>query len=84
MQQNGYLQDSHGNKSSKRLWGSILLLTGITFSGLLFMHSLHTKVADTPTTLSIINMFLISGGSLLGIGVFERKIISSNNNKNNN
>ncbi len=71
---NHFLQDSKGNKSSKRLWGSILLIVGVLFSVILFAYSLYQGVADASTALGIINMFLISGGGLLGIGVFERGI----------
>ena len=71
---NNFLQDSEGNKSSKRLWGSILLGSGIIFSIILFAYSLYQGAADAATALGIINIFLIAGGSLLGIGVFEKGI----------
>jgi len=71
---NNFLQDSKGNKSSKRLWGSIILGTGILFSKILFYYSLFKGAADAATALGIINIFLISGGGLLGIGVFEKAI----------
>lgn len=71
---NNFLQDSKGNKSSKRLWGSILLSIGIIFSGILFYCSLFKGAADAATALGIINIFLISGGGLLGVGVFEKAI----------
>ena len=71
---NKFLQDSKGNKSSKRLWGSILLTIGVMFSIILFAYSLYQGAADAATALGIINMFLIAGGSLLGIGVFEKGI----------
>ncbi len=73
---NNFLQDSKGNKSSKRLWGSILLSTGIVFSAILFFFSLSLGAKDGATALGIINMFLISGGGLLGIGVFEKITIN--------
>jgi len=69
---NKFLEDSKGNKSSKRLWGSVLLSTGVLFSVILFSYSLFLGAKDAPTALGIINMFLISGGGLLGIGVFEK------------
>tara|TARA_Y100000389_G_C17293704_1_gene429343 strand:- start:542 stop:781 length:240 start_codon:yes stop_codon:yes gene_type:complete len=69
---NKFLTDSKGNKSSKRLWGSILLTIGVMFSVILFAYSLYEGAADAATALGIINMFLIAGGSLLGIGVFEK------------
>lgn len=71
---NNFLEDAKGNKSSKRLWGSIILGTGILFSVVLFFYSLSKGAADAATALGIINMFLISGGGLLGIGVFEKAI----------
>ena len=67
------LEDCKGKKSSKRVWGSILLSIGILFSIILFCYSLYLGAKDPITANNIINMFLISGGSLLGIGVFERK-----------
>ncbi len=71
---NNFLEDAKGNKSSKRLWGSIILGTWILFSVVLFVYSLSKGAADAATALGIINMFLISGGGLLGIGVFEKTI----------
>lgn len=66
------LGDSRGGKSSKRVWGSILLSIGILFSCVLFCVSLFSGAKDAATALGIINIFLISGGGLLGIGVFEK------------
>ena len=67
-----FLRDSKGNKSSKRLWGSILLGIGIIFAATLFIYSLSLGAKDASTALGIINMFLISGSGLLGIGTFEK------------
>ena len=61
-------------QAPKRLWGSILLGSGIIFSIILFAYSLYQGAADAATALGIINMFLIAGGSLLGIRVFEKGI----------
>jgi hypothetical protein len=69
-----FLEDSKGNKSSKRLWGSILLGTGILFSAILFFYSLNNGAKDAATALGIINTFLISGSGLLGISVFEKAL----------
>ncbi len=46
----------------------------IIFSIILFAYSLYQGAADAATALGIINMFLISGGGLLGIGVFEKGV----------
>jgi len=69
-----YLQDANGNKSSKRLWGSILLTLGIVASAILFYYSLLIGSKDAATALGVINIFLIAGSSLLGIGVFEKAV----------
>ena len=69
-----YLQDASGNKSSKRLWGSILLTLGIIASAILFYYSLLIGAKDAATALGVINIFLIAGSSLLGIGVFEKAV----------
>ena len=68
----GFLQDTNGNKSSKRLAGSILVGLGILLSVILFGYSLYKEAGDAATALGIINIFLISGGGMLGIGVFEK------------
>ncbi len=46
----------------------------VLFSVVLFVYSLSKGAADAATALGIINMFLISGGGLLGMGVFEKGI----------
>ena len=69
---NNYLQDSFGNKSSKRLWGSIVLGLGITMGVGLFVHSLFEVAADPKTAYGIIEAFFWGGCALLGIGVGEK------------
>ena len=68
------LEDNNGNASSKRLFGAVLLGSGLLFSAVLFGFSLFTGASDAHTAVSVINMLLISGGGLLGIGVFEKGI----------
>jgi hypothetical protein len=67
-----FLHDSSGNRSCKRLWGSVVLATGMIFAMILFGYSLSTGAQDPVTASSIINMFLIAGGGLLGISTFEK------------
>lgn len=67
-----YLDDNYGNKSSKRLWGSILLIVAIIFSSILFYFSLIKGAQDAVTASGIINMFFYCGSGLLGIGTFEK------------
>ena len=68
----GFLQDSDGNKSSKRLWGAVLLGTGVLMALVLFYYSTELQASDAETAIGIINSLLLSGSGLLGIGVFER------------
>lgn len=68
----GFLQDSDGNKSAKRLWGAVLLGVGVLLSLILFYYSTELYASDAETAIGIINSLLLSGSGLLGIGVFER------------
>jgi len=68
----GFFKDSQGNNSSKRLCGAVLIVLGILLSVFLFFYSMFKLPADARTALDIINVLLISGGGLLGIGVFEK------------
>ena len=70
----GYLKDLNGNKSSKRLWGSILMFSGVACSILLFLNSLLYGAKDPQSAISVVNILLIAGGSLLGVGLFEKSI----------
>ena len=72
MKQCGFLHDHHGNRSSKRLWGSIILGLGLILAVVLFGYSLIDKASDSQTALSIIHIFFLTGGSLLGLGIAER------------
>jgi hypothetical protein len=68
-----FLRDSFGNKSSKRIWGSIIISLGAIAGICLFIMSVFFGGAGDPATaISIINSFLLFGGSLLGIGVIEK------------
>lgn len=68
-----FLRDSFGNKSSKRIWGSIIIGIGAIAGICLFIISVFFGGAGDPATaISIINSFLLFGGSLLGIGVIEK------------
>lgn len=68
----GYLSDDAGNKSSKRLWGSILLCFGIFLASILFGFSIVKPEHIYTTATTILETFIVGGSSLLGIGVFER------------
>ena len=77
----GFLNDANGNKSSKRLFGSIILSTALILCLVLFGYSMITGAKDAQTAMSVINMLLLMGCSLLGIGVFENKNINKKGTK---
>ena len=58
---NKFLQDSKGNQSSKRLWGSILLGSGIIFSIILFAYSLYQGAADAATADALATACMVWG-----------------------
>lgn len=62
---NRMLQDSKGNTSSKRVAGFILVLSGV---GCVIVGgwTQNTVLVDAGKWLAV------SGGALLGVGVFER------------
>lgn len=66
-----FLQDNKGNRSSKRLSGISLIGIGAILSLILFTFSLINQPADADSAISIIKILLISGSSLLGVGVLE-------------
>jgi len=70
--QHAYLEDNLGNKSSKRLWGSICFVYALLLSAILFYFTLINPEHTYAASLTIIQGFLIAGGSLLGIGVAEK------------
>lgn len=67
----GFLKDSDGDNSSKRLWGSIFLIAGGALLMAIGIVSIFLKVTDPSTALSAGNAIIIVGASLLGIGVLE-------------
>jgi hypothetical protein len=69
---NKILEDAKGNKSSKRLCGVSLIALGALFSSVLFAYSLFKDAEDATTSLGVINIILMAGGGMLGIGVFEK------------
>jgi len=65
------LQDAHGNKSSKRLWGTILLAVGLTMHTVLFVFAIQWGVKDPATASGVASTLVLAGSGLLGIGVVE-------------
>ena len=66
-----YLEDNNGNRSSKRLWGSIILGFAVGLSVIMAAIDILYDIKVEPTTIDIMKYMYLSGSGLLGIGVFE-------------
>jgi len=77
MSKNKFLDDSSGNKSSKRLAGLCLIAQGLIMKIILFIYALQNTVATDFDKLDLSCASLIYAGvGILGWGVFEGKSIS--------
>lgn len=79
---NKFLQDFHGNFSSKRRYGSLLILVGIFLKVTLIIGAIFYEFKTSFNDLNSATNYMIGFGSgLLGWGVFEGKKIIINKNK---
>ncbi len=74
-----FLNDFHGNKSSKRFWGNRLLTIGVFLSLGLFIINLaitawqgKAMITTHENCMEIAKLFFYAGGGLLFGGVFEK------------
>lgn len=67
----GLLQDSNGNKSSKRVVGSIVAGAGLLLLLSIGVASIFTIVKDPGTAMESGKTILIVGAGLLGVSVVE-------------
>lgn len=72
IRQNGFFYDSQGNRSSKRLVGTVLIVAGGCFLGIVGVFSLFNPVADPATSLAVGKTLIYAGAGLLGVGVVEK------------
>jgi hypothetical protein len=69
---NKLLEDSEGNKSSKRLAGIVLVIDGVLMKTTLFIFGLFRALPNDINKLdNIADTCIISGSILLGWGVTE-------------
>lgn len=73
MTNNKFLEDKNGNRSSKRLWGSILLSFALILSLILFIFSIYENNYNYDSAEFIITTLFSSGTLLIGVGTFEKK-----------
>lgn len=68
----GFFYDSQGNRSSKRLIGTVLIAAGGAFLVIVGVFSLFNPVADPRTSLDVGRTLIYAGAGLLGVGVVEK------------
>jgi hypothetical protein len=78
----GFLLDADGHKSSKRLCGILLILFGCIISFLILILNFIVKPYDYVIIKYIIEITMVTGASLLGIGVIEKFPKNKDNAKN--
>ncbi len=71
VQTTGYLEESPGVKSSKRLWGTILLSLGALIFVGVAIASLVFARNDVGAAIAAGTSLMVTGGGLLGLGVLE-------------
>lgn len=67
----GFLQANNGAKSSKRLWGSILIGFGIEMKLFLFHLAIFLKIENFNDLDSCTNWTITVGAGLLSSGLVE-------------
>ena len=75
----GYLEESPGVHSSKRLWGTILLSLGSLIFGAVAVVSIALGHNEVTGAITAGTTLMVTGGGLLGLGVLEgigQKILS--------
>jgi hypothetical protein len=83
-----FLKDQNNKKSSKRLWGSICIGTGILIALAVTAVYLIAVLKDNADTINIeqlriiFNTVFTAGTALLGVGVLEKR--KNNENTKNN
>lgn len=68
---NKWYQDKDGNTSSKRVAGMIILGCGLALLIATGIMALMYEIKDPATVLQVANTLMLTGGSLLGVGVVE-------------
>lgn len=66
-----WYQDKTGDTSSKRIAGATILLCGLGLLMTVGIMSITEVIADPSTALQVANTLMLTGGSLLGVGVVE-------------
>ena len=66
-----WYHDKAGDPSSKRIAGSIILLSGLLLLLTVGIISIFKIIGDPTTAIQVGNTLMLTGGSLLGVGVLE-------------
>lgn len=66
-----WYEDKTGDTSSKRIAGVTILASGLLLLITIGVMSLFKVIADPSTAMQVSNTLMLTGGSLLGVGVVE-------------
>ena len=66
-----WYQDKNGDSSSKRIAGAIILGCGLVLLLAIGVMSIYKSIGDPATAIQVGNTLMLTGGSLLGVGVLE-------------
>ena len=75
----GYLEDSSGNRSHKRLWASILFIVGVLLVIFIVIYDVLVPNVDLQYGIKALEIVFTAGAALSGFSVLE---IFGNKNKN--
>lgn len=67
----GIMDSPDGDKSSKRIIGTIVLIAGAVMCLALFVASFFIQIKDPEIAKYCVTTACITGGSLLGIGIAD-------------
>lgn len=76
----GFLEDDSGNRSSKRLFGAIILSTAIILSVVIIAIDLLNPMTNLcEASIKVLEFMYLSGTGLLGFGVLENLKVGRKN-----
>jgi hypothetical protein len=70
--QEGMFRDGDGNKSSKRIVGTLLVVAGALLHLFIGVMSVQTQIGDPDTAIRAGNALVMTGGALIGSGLGEK------------
>lgn len=73
IKKDSYLNGINGTKSSKRLLGMLMLASSLIYGLILGLYAIQNKITNPDVCTDILQLFILGGCTLLGVGIFETK-----------